>query len=159
MKIYIVGDGPQRYNLQKQIDSEGLTNKFILLGQKENPYPYIKYCDYFCLLSYYEGYGMVLEEAKILNKPIILTNTAAIECAKGYDKAIVLENNFDGIVKGLEKELKSDNIKYLDNNYKKEYKNYTLEDKTNNFENNYNELQKTNEEIQEKIIRKIKEIL
>lgn len=159
VKIYIVGDGPQRYNLQKQIDSEGLTNKFILLGQKENPYPYIKYCDYFCLLSYYEGYGMVLEEAKILNKPIILTNTAAIECAKGYDKAIVLENNFDGIVKGLEKELKSDNVKYLDNNYKKEYKNYTLEDKTNNFENNYNELQKTNEEIQEKIIRKIKEIL
>ena len=159
VKIYIVGDGPQRYNLQKQIDSEGLTNKFIFLGQKENPYPYIKYCDYFCLLSYYEGYGMVLEEAKILNKPIILTNTAAIECAKGYDKAIVLENNFDGIVKGLEKELKSDNIKYLDNNYKKEYKNYTLEDKTNNFENNYNELQKTNEEIQEKIIRKIKEIL
>ena len=142
VKIYIVGDGPQRYNLQKQIDSEGLTNKFILLGQKENPYPYIKYCDYFCLLSYYEGYGMVLEEAKILNKPIILTNTAAIECAKGYDKAIVLENNFDGIVKGLEKELKSDNVKYL----------------TNTAENNTT-LQNINEEIQEKIIRKIKEIL
>ena len=147
VKIYIVGDGPQRYNLQKQIDEEGLTNRFILLGQKENPYPYIKYCDYFCLLSYYEGYGMVLEEAKILNKPIILTNTAAIECVQGYDKAIVLENNFEGIVKGLEKELKSDNVKYLE----------TMQDYK--LENNYNELQKTNEEIQEKIIRKIKNIL
>ena len=151
-KIYIVGDGPQRYSLQKQIDSEGLTDRFILLGQKENPYPYIKYCDYFCLLSYYEGYGMVLEEAKILNKPIILTNTAAVECAKGYNKAIVLENNFDGIIRGLEKELKSDNVKYLESNY-----NESKED--NNLENNYSKLQKTNEEIQEKIIRKICKML
>lgn len=148
-KIYIVGDGPQRYNLQKQIDEQGLTDRFILLGQKENPYPYIKFCDYFCLLSYYEGYGMVLEEAKILNKPIILTNTAATECANGYDKSIILENNFDGIVKGLEKELKSDNIKYLDN----------LKDKSNNSEEYYSKLQKLNEEVQEKIIRKIKNIL
>lgn len=154
-KVYVVGDGPQRYNLQKQIDEEGLTDRFILLGQKENPYPYIKYCDYFCLLSYYEGYGMVLEEAKILNKPIILTNTAAIECVQGYDKAIVLENNFEGIVKGLEKELKSDNVKYLEST--QDYKTYRLED--NNLKNNYNELQKINEEIQEKIIRKIKNIL
>ena len=139
-KIYIVGDGPLRYNLQKEIDEEGLTDRFILLGQKENPYPYIKYCDYFCLLSYYEGYGMVLEEAKILNKPIILTNTAAKECANGYKKAIVLDNNFEGIVKGLEKELKSDNIKYLNNE-------------------NAVELENINEEVQEKIIRKIKDIL
>ena len=141
-KIYIVGDGPLRFNLQKEIDEEGLTDRFILLGQKENPYPYIKNCDYFCLLSYYEGYGMVLEEAKILNKPIILTNTAAKECAKGYKKAIVLDNNFEGIVKGLEKELKSDNVKYL-----------------NNLPENNLELENINEEVQEKIIRKIKDIL
>ena len=141
-KIYIVGDGPLRYNLQKEIDEEGLTDRFILLGQKENPYPYIKYCDYFCLLSYYEGYGMVLEEAKILNKPIILTNTAAKECANGYKKSIVLDNNFEGIVKGLEKELKSDNVKYL-----------------NNLTENNLELENINEEVQEKIIRKIKDIL
>ena len=151
-KIYIVGDGEQRYNLQKQIDSEGLTDRFILLGQKENPYPYIKYCDYFCLLSYYEGYGMVLEEAKILNKPIILTNTAAKECAKGYDKAIVLDNNFESIVKGLEKELKSDNVKYLENSYNTGV--------SQNDTNAYNSsIQRVNEEIQEKIIRKIKDIL
>lgn len=79
-KIYIIGEGPLRYDLQKQIDSLGLTEEFILLGKKENPYPYIKNCDYFCLLSYYEGYPMVLEEAKILNKPIIITDTSAREC-------------------------------------------------------------------------------
>ena len=136
-KIYIIGEGPLRYNLQKQIDSLGLTESFILLGKKENPYPYIKNCDYFCLLSYYEGYGMVLEEAKILGKPIILTDTAARECAKGYSKSIILENTKEGILKGLEKELKSDSIKYLKN--------------TQNLEQN--------EKNEEAIIRKIKEIL
>ena len=92
---------------------------------------------------------MVLEEAKILNKPIILTNTAAKECAKGYDKAIVLDNNFESIVKGLEKELKSDNVKYLENSYN-----------TGVSQNDTNSsIQRVNEEIQEKIIRKIKDIL
>ena len=137
IKVYIIGEGPLRFNLQKQIDTLGLTENFILLGKRENPYPYIKHCDYFCLLSYYEGYGMVLEEAKILNKPIILTNTAATECAKGYSKAIILENTEEGIVKGLEKELKSDSIKHLQN--------------TNNESNN--------EENEEIIIRKIKRII
>ena len=136
-KVYIVGDGPLRYSLQKQIDSLNLTENFILLGKKENPYPYIKFCDYFCLLSYYEGYGMVLEEAKILNKPIIITNTAATECINGYENAIVLDNTFEGIKNGIREELKKDNAMYLKN-----------EEVTN-----------INDENEEKIIRKIKDIL
>ena len=136
-KVYIVGDGPLRYSLQKQIDSLELTENFILLGKKENPYPYIKFCDYFCLLSYYEGYGMVLEEAKILNKPIIITNTAATECINGYENAIVLDNTFEGIKNGIREELKKDNAMYLKN-----------EEGTS-----------INDENEEKIIRKIKDIL
>ena len=115
VKIYVIGQGMLRYDLQKQIDNLGLTEEFILLGKKENPYPYIKNCDYFCLLSYYEGYPMVLEEAKILNKPIIITDTSAKECVIEYDKAIIVENTEKGIFKGLSKELKSDNIKRLEN--------------------------------------------
>lgn len=111
-KVYIVGDGPLRYNLQKQIDKLGETESFYLLGPKENPYPYIKNADYFCLLSYYEGYGMVLEEAKILNKPIIITDTAARETTYGYEKAIVLENTENKIYEGLKEFLSSDHIKY-----------------------------------------------
>ena len=113
IKVYIIGEGNLRLNLQKEIDSLGLTEDTVLLGGKENPYPYIKNCDYFCLPSYYEGYGLVLEEAKILNKPIILTDTAARECAKGYNKAIVVENTFEGLVNGIEKELKNNNMKLL----------------------------------------------
>ena len=100
-KVYVVGNGSQRYNIQRLIDKLKETECFYLLGAKENPYPYIKKCDYFCLLSYYEGYGMVLDEAKILNKPIIITDTAAKESIENYDKAIVLKNTEEGIFDGL----------------------------------------------------------
>ena len=46
---------------------------------------------------------MVIEEAKILGKQIIITNTAAREAVEIYDKAEVLENSEDGIYKGLRK--------------------------------------------------------
>lgn len=109
-KVYIVGDGPLRYKLQKQIDSLNETENFFLLGPKENPYPYIKKADYFCLLSYFEGYGMVLDEAKILNKTVIITDIATKESIQDYDRAIILDNTEKGIYEGLKKVLTSDNI-------------------------------------------------
>lgn len=92
-KFYIIGDGPERQKLEQLIQKENLNSTFILLGAKENPYPYMKQADIFCLLSKFEGYGMVLEEAKILNKPIIITNTAAREAVENYKNASIVEND------------------------------------------------------------------
>lgn len=100
-KIYVVGDGPERHKLEKQISDYKVENTFILLGKKENPYPYIKTADCFVLFSYYEGYGMVIEEAKILDKFIMITDTAAREALKGYDKSKITENTEEGIYKAI----------------------------------------------------------
>ena len=91
--FYIIGDGPEKDKLKEMIKHEQVENTFQLLGKKENPYPYIKNADYFCLLSYFEGYGMVLEEAKILNKKIIITDTAARECIQNYEYCSIVDNN------------------------------------------------------------------
>lgn len=101
ISVYVIGAGPLKESLEEQIKQEKIEDSFVLMGKQKNPYPYLKQADYFCLFSYFEGYGMVLEEAKILNKPILITDTAAREAVKGYSKATILPNTEEGILQGL----------------------------------------------------------
>lgn len=119
--FYIIGDGPEREKLEKLIKENNVEETFHLLGQKENPYPYVRQANYFCLLSRFEGYGMVLEEAKILEKNIIITDTAAREAVEGYSNKYVLENTEEGIYNGLLKVLE-ENMKNGKNKEKEEVK-------------------------------------
>lgn len=102
--MYVIGDGPERVKLEQLIKENHIEKSFKLLGQKSNPYPYVKKADAFCLLSYYEGYGMVIEEAKVLNSYILITNTAAREAVKNYkDRSLIVANSeismYDGFAK------------------------------------------------------------
>lgn len=103
--FYVIGDGPQKEKLQELIQKEKVEETFKLWGKKENPYPYIKMADYFCLFSKFEGYGMVIEEAKILNKPILITNTAAKEAVQNYKNYEIAENSSEGIYQVLKQAL------------------------------------------------------
>lgn len=113
--FYIIGDGPQRNELKKLIKENNVEKTFHLCGRKENPYPYIRQADYFCLFSHYEGYGMVLDEAKILNKKILITDTAAREAVQNYDKAKIVDNNENAIYQIIERILKNEEDKFDDN--------------------------------------------
>ena len=106
-KIYVIGDGPEREKLENLVKANDIDETFLLLGKKENPYPYIKNATYFCLLSKFEGYGMVIEEAKILNKPIIITDTAAREALVNYKNSKILNNTEEGIYDGLKKAIEN----------------------------------------------------
>lgn len=117
-KFYVIGDGNQKEKLQELIKKYGIQDSFILLGKKENPYPYIKDADYFCLLSYFEGYGMVIEEAKILEKPIIITDTAAREAVENYEQATIVENTEKGIYKKLKEIIENKQEQHNFNNKK-----------------------------------------
>ena len=119
--FYIIGDGPEKEKLEKLIKENNVEETFHLLGQKENPYPYVRQSDYFCLLSRFEGYGMVLEEAKILEKNIVITDTAAREAVEGYSNKYVLENTEEGIYNGLLKVLE-ENMKNGKDKEKEEVK-------------------------------------
>ena len=109
-KIYVIGDGPEKENLKKQIKELNVEETFKLMGKRDNPYPYMKRADYFALLSYFEGYPMTVEEAKILNKNILVTNTAAKEVLKGYTKKMIFENTEEAIYEGLKQVLQKNVI-------------------------------------------------
>ena len=79
----------------KKIREEKMENHVILLGKKQNPYPYIKQCDIYVQPSRYEGKAVTVREAQILCKPIIITDftTAASQLEDGVDGIIVPMNN------------------------------------------------------------------
>lgn len=106
-KIYIIGDGPNKENLLELIKDKQVEDTFILLGQTDNPYPYIKNADCFALLSRYEGYPMVLLEAQILEKFIVITNTSARETLENYKNRMIVDNDEEAIYVGLSKLLKN----------------------------------------------------
>ena len=113
--IYIIGDGPERESLEQLIKQKKCEQTVKLFGKMENPYPYMKQADYICLLSEFEGYGMVLEEAKILNKKILITDTAAKEAVENYSKAQIFKNTEEEIYNGLKDVLNNTNHKQDDN--------------------------------------------
>ena len=71
LRLYIVGDGDKRKDLEAQAARLGLREKAIFLGEKTDPFPYMACCDALALTSRYEGQGMVLLEAKALGLDLI----------------------------------------------------------------------------------------
>ncbi len=76
VKWYAIGWGSQEESLKKQVENSEIEENFILLGKRDNPYPYLKHCDVYVQPSRHEGFGLVIAEAKALNKPIVATDFA-----------------------------------------------------------------------------------
>ncbi|TCN22196.1 glycosyltransferase [Mesobacillus foraminis] len=100
---YIVGYGGDECQIKELITKYNLKDHFILLGKKINPYPYLKVCDLYVQPSRYEGKAVTVTEAKILGRPILITNysTAHSQIEKGFDGDIC-DLSIDGIVAGIE---------------------------------------------------------
>lgn len=73
---YICGEGDERVYLEKCIEDKGLKDHFILLGNKDNPYGYLKDCDLYVQTSRFEGYCTTTNEARMLYKPVITTDVS-----------------------------------------------------------------------------------
>lgn len=112
-KIYIIGEGPLRKDLEILIDSLNMKDNFILLGEKTNPYPYIKACNYFVIPSIYEGYSIVGVEASIFQKRIISTDTGAKEALLNYDNKVIVDNSLEGLYEGMKQEIVTNDEKKI----------------------------------------------
>ena len=71
---YIIGNGVEYVNLRQKIQDYSLGDWFVLLGERDNPYPFMKKCDLYVQPSRHEGYGITLLEARTLCRPIIATD-------------------------------------------------------------------------------------
>ena len=86
LKLYILGDGRDKFKLEKQINSLNLNKKVKLLGFIANPFIYMKRCKLFILSSIYEGHSNVLIHSQFLNNKILSSS------AEGANKEVLSSN-------------------------------------------------------------------
>lgn len=115
LRWYIIGFGGDEPLIRQRIAEAGMEDYVILLGKKDNPYPYIKACDVYVQPSRYEGKSVTVREAQVLCKPVIVTSypTARSQVRNGVDGIIVPQENegcADGIAQAIQN---SDQLKAL----------------------------------------------
>ena len=117
----------------------GLTDNIIFLGMRMNPYPYLKQCTLYIHPSRFEGKSVALDEAKILCKPIVVTNFSTV-----YDQ---FKNGMNASICEMTHESLADTIENLlkDKELQKKYSNYLSE----HIIDNSNEIDKLCEIIEE----------
>lgn len=81
IQLVMIGDGPERQNLEKAIFTEGVSARVNLLGNlpNETVMAWINQCDALILPSFHETQGIVLLEANTCGKPVIASNINGIK--------------------------------------------------------------------------------
>lgn len=102
---YLVGDGDIRKEIICEIKKENVENNVILVGNKNNPYPYIKASDIYVQTSIEEGWGLTVSEAKILQKPIVTTDAGVMaeQIQTGDNGIIIREPSAEALAHGIQR--------------------------------------------------------
>tara|TARA_R110002051_G_scaffold265495_4_gene325345 strand:+ start:8334 stop:9479 length:1146 start_codon:yes stop_codon:yes gene_type:complete len=103
---YVIGDGVDFNEFKAYLIENNLQDKMVLLGAKPNPYPYFKRADLVAVLSYYEGLCGVVNEAKILERPLVATEFSGVreQITEGVN-GFVFNNSYEAILIGMKKML------------------------------------------------------
>ena len=78
-QLLIVGEGPQREALERQVAALGLRDRVRLVGNQQDVAPWLAALDVFALPSYAdEGVPQALVQAMFMGAPCVTTNAGAI---------------------------------------------------------------------------------
>jgi glycosyltransferase involved in cell wall biosynthesis len=116
---YVLGKGALMEEIQEYIKEHDLTEYFVLLGITVNPYPFIKNCNIYVQTSRLEGFGLAIAEARMLNKPVVVTRFDSVynQMIDGKN-GLVVDMNADAVYEGIMRlidnpDLREKIIKYL----------------------------------------------
>jgi glycosyltransferase involved in cell wall biosynthesis len=108
----IIGEGDEREKLTELIAVNGLEHQVKLLGLRPNPYPYIKQADIYAQTSRFEGKAIAIDEAKILSKPILVTNfSTARDQIKDGIEGLIVEMETEAVAVGISRLLQDQGIR------------------------------------------------
>lgn len=106
-RVYILGVGEEQASIQRYLNENNLTDSFVFLGYKTNPYKYVKKCDLYVCSSYSEGFSTSVTEALIVGTPVVTTLCSGMQEMLGENNeyGIVTENNEDALYEGIKRML------------------------------------------------------
>ena len=104
--VILIGSGKEDHSYRKYIQTNNLSDCVKLLGASPNPFPYFINVDAVIVSSAYEGYGIVLDEARVLKVPIISTNVGDARQILSENYGILCDNSTDGVYQGMKTFLK-----------------------------------------------------
>jgi glycosyltransferase involved in cell wall biosynthesis len=89
--LIIVGDGPQRDELENQIAAVGLNDRIVLAGRCGNLGSWYQSADLYALTSRFEGFPNTVVEAMAHGLPVV-----SFDCTTGPRD--IIRNNIDGVL-------------------------------------------------------------
>jgi glycosyltransferase involved in cell wall biosynthesis len=97
LPLCILGEGPERENLCRQIEAMGRQGKVHLMGYARNPFAILGRAELFVSPSYCEGFPNAIAEAMVLGVPVVST-----DCPSGPAELLdgVEAVGFDGVHAG-----------------------------------------------------------
>ncbi|MGX3065688.1 glycosyltransferase, partial [Ursidibacter arcticus] len=109
--LYIIGKGDEYVQLKTKISQLNLENRCFLLGEVENPYPYMKNARLFLHTSEKEGLPTVLLESMALGVPVV-----AMDCPTGPKDILGANSEYGKLIPMHNKEMFIDAVLELLNN-------------------------------------------
>ena len=113
VRWYVLGDGDKAYkdHLSELLVDAGVADMMLFLGTTPNPYSYLRDCDIYAQPSRHEGKPISVEEAKIMYKPILVSDyLSAREQLEDGKLGVICHISPDGIYEGIKKLLDSQKL-------------------------------------------------
>lgn len=79
VKLLLIGDGPEREELEQEVNSKGLTQHVRFLGFQRDVHSYLCISDVKLLASYSESFPLVILEAARALTPVISTDVGGVK--------------------------------------------------------------------------------
>lgn len=103
-KWFILGTGPEQEQVQSIIRQSGIEKDTVFMYEQKNPYKYVRYADIFLLTSHAEGKSIAVEEAKLLEKPILITRYSTADNQIEHGKSgLIADMNIESVTNELRK--------------------------------------------------------
>lgn len=77
-RLVVLGDGPLRPALEREIDAHGLREHVVLVGEVRDVTPYLRSADVFVLASRSEGMPMSVLEAMAAGLPVVASDVGGV---------------------------------------------------------------------------------